>query len=331
MRNFCEYLMERGLVAEKAMLVAMASQIEEAPTLAEMIHYQNLTTEENQIAAHKAQLKLNTTFSEAMVGLGLLTPAFHSKIEEAKIFFAKNIYQVLVEQDLLSVENLLEQFDEFISEICEGELVLNNSPQTRPRQKPSDTSVRDHQDESPNRPAESVMTTPMLDQDNQQRLQLVNDQPRRAFPLEVDFTFPDRDPLKVVEFTKLLSKSFKLSLTDKINRMFVEEDFTTVKSLVGLIVEEYQPILKAAIDLNLEVTPRLIQTIISVNDYLCQRPSLSRTLIEKIADLNRSGLTDLYFLKVFMELSKSEETYWLAESRKSQFLQFIEKVRGTII
>jgi hypothetical protein len=117
MKLFGEYLIEKGIVTEKALLSALIEQIKLSPSVCEIVFQDALIPPADLLRAITIQSKKQIGFMEACKELGLWTDEVMNLVKSKASAARTPVGQILIKQGAATFDVLTHALDEFLGDI----------------------------------------------------------------------------------------------------------------------------------------------------------------------------------------------------------------------
>lgn len=364
MKNFCEYLVAAGALKQDKYREACLTQLNEATSLGTIIAQNDLLNLEELTAAIHQQLEQGTTLRQALEQNGHWTEGFARKVNDKILFTSKNIFQIMLEAGFLELGDLIKYFDEFIANISDGECTLQPyAPSDEILAATAQLNARGHtltpiQQDAPEPAVATVApasqelaaaesASPPVSAAAQDLPATEGSAPTPVAPVQqpasiadpteqvhaslkhLSFNFQKFEASLVKEFIQLLTKDFKLKIISDLERLAQTEDCEQINKILVGITAEYQSVLGGAKFVGLEVATMLISEVIKANAEIADRcQDNPQELSKYLLGINHAAINEMFFLKVFLEVSQTEQTYWQTKQRRGAWLAVISRIRS---
>lgn len=144
-----------------------------------------------------------------------------------------------------------------------------------------------------------------------------------------EFSFSPLDNKISKKITELLNKEFKLAFLndlESIGRSANPEILRSIEQMISNITDFCQ---ENGLDLGFRISRSILSTTqVILEDWIQNRNDLTPWI-----EIVKLYINELFLLKVFVEVSKSEQTYWNVQERQIKYKALIEKclnLRGTL-
>jgi hypothetical protein len=117
MKLFGEYLIEKGVVTEQALLSALVEQIKQTPSVCEIVFHDALVPPAELLKALTIQSKKQISFVDACKELGLWNEQIMESVKTKTSALRTPVGQILVKQGAASFDALTHALDDFLGDI----------------------------------------------------------------------------------------------------------------------------------------------------------------------------------------------------------------------
>ena len=126
------------------------------------------------------------------------------------------------------------------------------------------------------------------------------------------------------EFLNLLTKDFKIQFLEMITKIENASSLEEIKDTLAALNMEIAHVEGGASFIGLEIAKKMLERAALFNDGHIKLDAIDNEAKSKIVSLNKRVIEELYFLKVYFELSLSEKPYWEVADRQKAFLSIVE-------
>lgn len=110
---FGEYLVEKNLIRDEDLLVALIHQVEKLPSMARLISEQRLLTTTQILEIFKMQTINRCSFIEAANRLSLWSEDLHKRVEQSLAANRAPLGEILIDLKCLDVSSLTKALDDY--------------------------------------------------------------------------------------------------------------------------------------------------------------------------------------------------------------------------
>lgn len=313
MKHYMDYLIENNVINQDQYLEALLFQVSHSPSLAEVVYENGALSLEDQLRVFQELHDKGTTYAQAVKSLGLWDDKFANNVERYSLNFCPSAYKALVELGHVDLKNLVRNVDEYIA-------ILSEDPDKLEKVKyqvltlknvPPPTEVPLEEDKEQEKNADTEVKEEALNKS----------QPDQNF----DFKLKTFNQVLVKEFLSLMNKDFKIQVMKYIENLSESQDQAQIKSNLESLNMEMSNVESGTQFMGLEVAGALSRNVCVFNSRMLEKDAISDMEKDLIISINRRTVDELFFLKVYFELTLSEKSYWNLEERQQSFKTIINE------
>lgn len=302
MTDFISHLLDQDLLAKETLCEALALQLEEAPSAALLFYDQNWLSRNEFLEILNEKCESGESFIELVEKRGKLPSDFHSEWPQILYHSTPTLYSYLIKVGV-KPHQLVQGLDEFIATL-EAKASHESPPQKVVPSPPPKEEEIEQPEEVSSAPTEKP--EPKLEKKE----------------LSFEFSFPTIDSYLVKEFLSLFTKNLKVESLKLITSLEKPDHKDPLKEFETLKAG-FRPLREKAIAMNLEISSLILTAL----EDLSLGPELKDdvALRQQCAKLFKSALDELYFMKVYLDLARSEKSYWESQVRHDAFLKLVRE------
>jgi len=304
---FGEFLVEKGIVNEGALVNALIEQLRGMPSLAEIAHELDVLSPGQVFAALTKQTKSQVDFRSACIDLGFWSDEVQTKIETTIRNRRKPIGQLLVNSGAVEFKKLTEALDEYLIS-CEEKPGTATSPVVAPAEFKTESDA----------PAAALAAAPGTET-----------------ATEESGEFPIIGVGVISDYADLLNESIKSELVGAVQSWValatsIGDDENQKQKLLNSLKETFNilhSIKGSARFIRAHLSERIVAEAENVIAPLQAKLEEGTTpAFDEIAPALACVIDHVWELRGTIEASGSEQAFWADESSKSGYLETIKAI-----
>ncbi|SMF29378.1 hypothetical protein [Pseudobacteriovorax antillogorgiicola] len=118
-QSFCKFLVHDGCISADDLVNAFIKQAQANPSLPTLLFENRILSEDEMLQVYAHQAQNEVSFEQSCRDLKIWSKAIDQKLEAVIIKEVPSIFRILVDEDLISLEDLTVKMDEYISNVIE--------------------------------------------------------------------------------------------------------------------------------------------------------------------------------------------------------------------
>lgn len=119
LNDFCHFLVKEECISAENLVEAFITQAKENRSLPQIILDFKLLSEADMLQVYRHQCNNEVSFEQSCIDLGVWNDELETKLEAIIVKEIPSIFRILVDQNLITLEQITVKLDEYISNVIE--------------------------------------------------------------------------------------------------------------------------------------------------------------------------------------------------------------------